>query len=106
MSELGKLVQVDLRNVWEHEARDFSSWLVRQENLDALGEQLGIEIAKRLVSQYPEQCVWGTDWPHPNHTHIPDDGFLVDALSRIAITPTLMEQVLVLNPQRLYRFVS
>ena len=67
---------------------------------------LGIEIAKRLVSQYPEQCVWGTDWPHPNHTHIPDDGFLVDALSRIAITPTLMEQVLVLNPQRLYRFVS
>ncbi len=66
----------------------------------------GVEIAKCLVSQYPEQCVWGTDWPHPNHTHIPDDGLLVDALAHIALEPTLMEQVLVLNPQRLYRFVS
>jgi hypothetical protein len=33
MSELGKLVQVDLRKVWEHEARDFSAWLVKPENL-------------------------------------------------------------------------
>ena len=44
MSELGKLVQVDLRKVWEHEARDFSAWLVKPENLALLSEQLGIEI--------------------------------------------------------------
>ena len=44
MAELGKLVQVDLRKVWEHEARDFSSWLVKPENLSLLSEQLGIEI--------------------------------------------------------------
>ena len=44
MRELVKLVPVKLGEVWEHEARDFSSWLVQQENLDALGEQLGIEI--------------------------------------------------------------
>ena len=44
MSELGKLVQVDLRKVWEHEARDFSAWLVKPENLSLLSEQLGIEI--------------------------------------------------------------
>lgn len=44
MSELGKLVQVELRDVWEHEARDFSAWLVKPENLSLLSEQLGIEI--------------------------------------------------------------
>lgn len=44
MNQLGKLVKVDLRKAWEHEARDFSAWLVQQENLDALGEELGIEI--------------------------------------------------------------
>jgi hypothetical protein len=44
MNELGKLVQVDLRKVWEHEARDFSAWLVKPENLSLLSEQLGIEI--------------------------------------------------------------
>ncbi len=44
MTDLGKLVQVDIRKVWEHEARDFSAWLVKPENLALLSEQLGIEI--------------------------------------------------------------
>lgn len=44
MAQLGKLVRVDLRKVWEHEARDFSGWLVKDENLALLSEELGIEI--------------------------------------------------------------
>ena len=44
MAQLGKLVKVDLRKVWEHEARDFSDWLVKDENLELLSEELGIEI--------------------------------------------------------------
>ena len=44
MTQLGKLVKVDLRTVWKHEATDFSAWLVKPENLDVLAEQLGIEI--------------------------------------------------------------
>jgi len=44
MKELGKLEKVDLRDVWKHEATDFSAWLALPENLDALAEQLGIEI--------------------------------------------------------------
>lgn len=67
---------------------------------------VGIDIARSLVDRFPEQCVWGTDWPHPNHTHIPDDGVLVDALATIAPNLKILEQVLVLNPQRLYRFSS
>ena len=44
MVQLGKLQKVDLRKVWEHEARDFSGWLVKDENLELLSEELGIEI--------------------------------------------------------------
>jgi hypothetical protein len=44
MKQLGKLEKVDLRDVWKHEATDFSAWLALPENLDALAEQLGIEI--------------------------------------------------------------
>jgi hypothetical protein len=44
MAQLGKLEKVDLRKVWEHEARDFSDWLVKEENLGLLADELGIEI--------------------------------------------------------------
>ena len=33
MTQLGKLEKVDLRKVWPHEARDFSAWLAKEENL-------------------------------------------------------------------------
>jgi len=68
------------------------------------GYPLGVVLAHELVSRFPQRCVWGLDWPHPNHTHIPDDGELVDALARIAPTDDLKHQLLVANPQRLYRF--
>ena len=64
----------------------------------------GIKLAQHLVSHFPGQCVWGTDWPHPNHTHIPDDGVLVNSLSQIAPSPELLKTLLVDNPARLYRF--
>lgn len=64
----------------------------------------GKPLARQLVERFPEQCLWGTDWPHPNHTHIPDDGQLVDALAEIAPTPQLLQALLVDNPQGLYQF--
>lgn len=64
----------------------------------------GKPLARLLVQRFPAQCLWGTDWPHPNHTHVPDDGLLVDALADMAPTPALMQALLVDNPQRLYRF--
>lgn len=68
------------------------------------GYAAGRAMAARLVDRFPGQCVWGTDWPHPNHTHVPDDATLVDALAEIAPTPALRERLLVQNPQNLYRF--
>lgn len=64
----------------------------------------GVALARKLVEAYPERCFWGTDWPHPSHTHMPDDGLLVDALERIAPTQEHLHQLLVANPQRFYRF--
>lgn len=64
----------------------------------------GVALARLLLESYPERCLWGTDWPHPNHTHVPDDGALVDALVRIAPDTTQRELLLVRNPQAFYRF--
>ena len=56
-----------------------------------------------LVEAYPDRCLWGTDWPHPNmETNIPDDGHLVDMIPRIAVTEELQRKLLVDNPMRLY----
>ena len=42
MADLGTIEQVDLREVWPHEAQDFTPWLA--ENLDKLGEALGLTL--------------------------------------------------------------
>lgn len=56
-----------------------------------------------LVADYPDRCIWGTDWPHPNmDDEIPDDGHIVDMIPRIAPTPELQHKLLVANPERLY----
>ena len=56
-----------------------------------------------LVADYPDRCIWGTDWPHPNmQDNIPDDGHIVDMIPRIAPTSELQHKLLVANPERLY----
>jgi 2-pyrone-4,6-dicarboxylate lactonase len=56
-----------------------------------------------LVEDYPDRCIWGTDWPHPNmQDAIPDDGHLVDMIPRIAPTEELQRKLLVANPEALY----
>ena len=56
-----------------------------------------------LVETYPDRCLWGTDWPHPNmENNIPNDGHLVNMIPRIATTSTLQHKLLVDNPMRLY----
>lgn len=41
---LSKLNKVELRNVWGHETIDFTNWLAQKENLDALSEEIGVDI--------------------------------------------------------------
>ncbi|MFE6224986.1 amidohydrolase family protein [Streptomyces sp. NPDC057854] len=62
-----------------------------------------VPFARRVVEEFPDRVLWGTDWPHPNLTdHMPDDGLLVDFLPHIAPTPELRRKLLVDNPTRLY----
>jgi len=42
--QLAKLTKIELRDVWPHEALDFTKWLALEENLDALSEEIGIDI--------------------------------------------------------------
>ena len=41
---LGRLERVDLRDVWKDEARDFTPWLARPENLELLADTLRLEL--------------------------------------------------------------
>jgi 2-pyrone-4,6-dicarboxylate lactonase len=62
-----------------------------------------VPFAKRLVQEFPDRVLWGTDWPHPNlKDHMPDDGLLVDFIPHIAPTLELQHKLLVDNPTRLY----
>ena len=42
--DLSRLKKLDLRDVWGHEAVDFTQWLALPENLDLLSAEVGIEI--------------------------------------------------------------
>ena len=43
--QLSKLEKVDLREIWKHEAQDFTNWLAKRENLEQLSDEIGIDIA-------------------------------------------------------------
>jgi 2-pyrone-4,6-dicarboxylate lactonase len=64
-----------------------------------------VPFARKLVAEFGDRVVWGTDWPHPNHAGpVPDDGLLVDILAEIAPSEAARQLLLVDNPQRFYRF--
>jgi predicted TIM-barrel fold metal-dependent hydrolase len=63
-----------------------------------------VPFAQALVAAAPDRVLWGTDWPHPNVAHMPNDGDLVDLLARMVPDPALQRRILVDNPARLYGF--
>jgi len=48
---LGQLTRVDLRTVWTSEPAEFTPWLAKEENLNLLGETLGLELEIEAVEQ-------------------------------------------------------
>jgi 2-pyrone-4,6-dicarboxylate lactonase len=62
-----------------------------------------VPFGRRVVEEFGDRVLWGTDWPHPNLTgHMPDDGLLVDHLAQVAATEAQRRRLLVDNPMRLY----
>ncbi|HEV7266877.1 MAG TPA: amidohydrolase family protein [Falsiroseomonas sp.] len=62
------------------------------------------DLARAFVSAAPERLVWGTNWPHPNATAMPDDAALLDSLAEWAPEEATRRAILMENPARLYRF--
>ncbi|MBO0217291.1 amidohydrolase family protein, partial [Vibrio sp. Vb2880] len=61
--------------------------------------------AQALLEANEEQCVWGSDWPHPCFAaEMPNDGQLLDSLWHWTQDMTLFGKILVDNPMRLYCF--
>src|SRR6266851_2051290 len=65
-----------------------------------------VPFARKLVQEFGDRTLWGTDWPHPNLPAIPDDGVLVDLLAEIAPSDGQRQALLVDNPQRFYGFTK
>jgi len=43
--KLGRIERVELREIWKHEATNFTKWLAKPENLDLLSEEIDIELS-------------------------------------------------------------
>ncbi len=54
--KLGKLKEVDIRTVWQHEQYDFSKWLATEENIQELGNTLNLSLTdvetEKFVGNY------------------------------------------------------
>lgn len=58
-----------------------------------------VPFARKVVEEFTDRALWGTDWPHPNlKNHMPDDGLLVDHIPHIATTAARQRALLVDNP--------
>lgn len=44
MKKLGELKEIDIRTVWKHEQSEFSRWLSEENNINKLGDLLGITL--------------------------------------------------------------
>lgn len=50
--EIGKLKEVDIRDLWKHEQYDFSAWLAEKENIESLNEVLGLTLTDISKEEY------------------------------------------------------
>lgn len=59
VTNIGKLVRVDLREIWKNEEYDFSSWLAQDHNLSLLSDEIGVSI--RLLETEAEVGKYSLD---------------------------------------------
>lgn len=58
MAKIGKLKEIDVRNLWQHEQYDFSKWLAKENNLEYLNDILGLTLTDINIEEYvgPFRC--------------------------------------------------
>lgn len=52
MAKLGKLKEVNIREVWPHEQFDFSKWLAQEENIQQLGDTLNLSLTDTETEKF------------------------------------------------------
>jgi D-galactarolactone isomerase len=57
-----------------------------------------------LVKAAPDHLVWGTNWPHPSVSTLPDETDLLDSLQEWIPDASVRRAILVDNPESLYGF--
>ena len=60
----------------------------------------------KLLADFSDRALSGTEWPHPKLSVVPDDGDLVDVIAEIAPSESARQRLLVDNPRRLYGFAA
>lgn len=64
-------------------------------------------LVRTLITERPERCVWGTNWPHPGlHAYMPNDADLLDLLESWLPGERVREPLFASNAARLYRFTG
>ena len=58
MAEIGRLIEVDVRELWKHEQYDFLNWLVKDSNIEYLNEILGLTLIEvdKEINVGPYRC--------------------------------------------------
>lgn len=58
MAEIGRLIEVDVRELWKHEQYDFSNWLAKDSNIEYLNEILGLTLIEvdKEINVGPYRC--------------------------------------------------
>jgi 2-pyrone-4,6-dicarboxylate lactonase len=90
---------------WMGEDADVWCKVSCPERLSAAGPPYDdvVPFQRQIVETFPDRCLWGTDWPHPNlKGQMVDDGVITDQIPKFAVTPDLQRRLLVDNPMRLY----
>jgi len=65
-----------------------------------------VPFGRKLVAEFGDRTLWGTDWPHPNLAFVPDAGDLADLIGEYAPSEAERQRLLIDNPQRLYGFAA
>lgn len=62
-------------------------------------------LARTLIAQAPERCLFATNWPHPSKPgNPPDDARLIDLFAQWCGTEAVAKRIMVDTPAELYGF--
>lgn len=90
---------LDTGRVWLKLSAPYETSLLGAPDYDDVGQ-----IARLMADEYPERCLWATNWPHPTQQTRPDEKNLLGLLQRWVPDEEKAKKILWDNPRALYGF--